>query len=78
MARAFPLAREAVASFRAQPGGARLPSVAGLTQAHSVGVVAFAVVLTATFLCAVRAVRANRTLVLATVENNTHRGAFLR
>lgn len=75
MAGTFPLAHEAVVSFRTQPGGASLPSVAGLTQTHSVGVVAFAVILTATFLCAVSAVRANRTLVLATVENETHRGA---
>lgn len=75
MARTFPLAHEAVVSFRTQSGGASLPSVAGLTQTHSVGVVAFAVILTATFLCAVSAVRANGTLVLATMENETHRGA---
>lgn len=66
MARTFPLAREAVVSFRTQPGGASLPGVAGLTQTHSVDVVAFAVILTATFLCAASAVRANWTLVLAT------------
>lgn len=78
MAWTFPLAREPVVSFRTQPGGASLPSVARITQTHSVGVVAFAVILTATFLRAVSAVRANWTLVLATVENETHRGAFLQ
>lgn len=76
MARTFPLAREAVVSFRTQPGGAGLPGVAGLTQTHSVDVVAFAVILTATFLCAASAVRANWTLVLATVEKETHQGTF--
>lgn len=72
----FPLAREAVVSFRTQPGGASLAGVAGLAQTHSVGVVAFAVILTATCLGAASAVRANWTLVLATAENGRHRGAF--
>lgn len=78
MAWTFPLAHEAVVSLRAQPGGASLPGVARITQTHSVGVVAFSVILTATCLCAVSAVRANWTLVLATVEKETHRGAFLQ
>lgn len=77
MARTLPLAHEAVVSFRTQPGGARLPGVSGLTQTHSVGVVAFAVILTATFLCAASAISTNWTFVLAPVQNKRHRNTVL-
>lgn len=72
MARTLPFAHKAVVSFRTQSGGARLPGVSGLTQTHSVGVVAFAVILTATFLCTAITISANWTFVLAPVQNKRH------
>lgn len=66
--RTLPVAAEAVAGVRTQARVTDLPRVSGLTHTHPVGVVALAVVLTATRLCTTGTIGTNGTLVLAPVQ----------
>lgn len=65
----LPITPEAIVSFRTQSGVACLPCVSWFTQTLPVGVVAFAIVLTATLLCTAGTVGANWTMVLTPVHS---------
>lgn len=69
VARTFPFALKAVVSFSTQSDGTGLPRVSWLTQTHPVGVVAFAVVLTAACLRTASPISSNCTFVLTPVQS---------
>lgn len=68
----LPITSVAIMSFRTQSDITGLPSVSWLTQTLSIGVVALAVILTATCLCTASTISTNWTLILAPVHSKTH------
>jgi len=72
VARTLPFAPEAIVAFGTQSDITCFPCVSCLTQTHSIGMVALAVVLTVASLCTASTISTNWTLILTPVDSKRH------